>query len=461
MWTPEEMDAICHALRAESVRRPDAPRRVADEALVDEIDANIDEYRDWYAKNRAHEPIETALVPPDELRPRLWLVGWMIYEASWQVLQRARPADRGGEIDTAARLVGRLADTARALPWPHFAPRALGAIRDAALLASKRDTSQGYNEAFHLHDEARDRHGKYVANHGEAPGRERELLGLKEIFLQLVLAETGTACRTAERVISRWSEELDADEPQWERDDEDYWVQLMFRRLSVGVRIGTQALDAAHEIEQEYGFTREVNRDRHAQFTAFRNPGIMTARATLLLLPLSYEMEALGLRPGAEHASWPEMRARTLKQFRHAYTEIEKPVPDKDGRPMPLSADHQRSLVQLRLNIGLLEPGFPLPSHQDFAPCLRLDVLDDEAVQALCGWLAGTDESGRRRGDANAIGSATMPAFIRSVDTYRALRGVGDGYRDWRLAWLGLDRYADEPGREDRVRAALRDGQRE
>ncbi|MEJ3744396.1 hypothetical protein WEI85_14010 [Actinomycetes bacterium KLBMP 9797] len=452
MWTPEEMDAICQALRAES--------RVADEALVEGIAREVDDYRDWYAKHRASQAVADAVAPPDDLRERLWLIGWMIYEASWQALRWARPADGGGELDnTAARFVRRLAEVARLLPWPHFAPRALGAIRADALLASKRDTPQGYNEAFLLHREARERHDDYVANHGSAAGRELELLGLKEIYLQLVLAETGTACRTAERVVGRWVDEIarDAADRQWDEDDEDHWVQIMFQQLSLGVTIGEQALDTAAEIEREHEFADGVDRRRLAVRTAYRNPGIMTARAALHLLPLTYEMAELGLRPGSDYESWDELRAATVRRLVKAYQAIEKPVVDRNGAPVPLVADHRRSVVQLRLNAALVLPGLALPSTLDFADCLVRDPLDDGAAEELSAWLAATDAAGRRNGNANAIGSATLPAFVRGVDACRAARGVPGGYREWRRRWFALDRYIDEdePGRRTRVHQTL------
>src|SRR5262249_30287120 len=157
--------------------------------------------------------------------------------------------------NNAGRLVRAFAEQARALPWPHFAPRALGAIRADALVSSKRDTAQGYNEAFTLHKEAYERYESYREIHGDRPGRERYQLPLKEVLLQLALAETGTACRTAERVIGRWSEELEAQTPLWNSGDEDLWVQLMFKDLLAGVTIGGRALAEAAEIERTYGFS--------------------------------------------------------------------------------------------------------------------------------------------------------------------------------------------------------------
>ncbi|MEU7575824.1 hypothetical protein [Micromonospora sp. NPDC049240] len=456
------MEAICRALRAESERReePDVGRRAADEALVEAIEREVREYREWYAKHRASESIEDSVEPPDELRERLWLIGWMIYEASWQIVQWARPEDEGAEINVrAARLVRQLAEIAGMLPWPHFAPRALGAIRAHALVSSKRDTAQGYNEAFLLHKDARERYERYIENHGRAPGREQELLGLEEIFVQLVLAETGTACRTAERIIGRWQEEIEKDEreQQWTADDEEHWVEMLYRQLSLGVVIGEEALDRVAEVERAYGLAKRVDRSRLTLRTAFRNPGIMTARAALHLLPLTYEMEALGLSPGSDYEDWAEAREATIRRFVKAYQAIEKEILDEQGNPVPLITDHRRSVAQLRLNAALVLPGLDLPSALTFADFLERNPLDDEAVEALSNWLAEVDSAGKINGNTNAIGSATMPAFLRGVAACRAERGVSVGYQEWRQSWLKLDRYIADDGRAERVARALAD----
>jgi hypothetical protein len=90
-------------------------------------------------------------------------------------------------------------------------------------------------------------------------------------------------------------------------------------------------------------------------------------------------------------------------------------------------------------------------------PCLAANPLDEAAVKATSACLAEKTADGRQRGDANVIGSAVMPAFIRSVEACRAVYGVDHGYREWRQRWFDLDRYASEPDRRDRVEAALRD----
>jgi hypothetical protein len=467
MLTAGQLRERCYAVRAQTDRKPGtgeagvAIPRTADDALVEEIERDIEEYRDLYAKSRA---AGGAQEPPGELAERLWLMGWLIYEASWQRVRDVQPSFESitGEqrlhSEAAARLVRKFADQARALPWPHFAPRALGAIRADALVSSKRDTAQGYNEAFTLHREAYERYEAYREIHGGRPDRERYRLGLREVLLQLALAETGTACRVAERVIGRWSEELEAENPLWSAEEETFWVQVMFKDLVAGVAIGGRALGEAAEIERSHGFSQAgVTEDRLALPTAFRNPGIMTARAALLVLALCPEMERLGQEPELGCTTWPDMREELLKRIISAYRAIEKPAGGKDERPVPLTAEHQRALLQIRLNLALLVPGYDLPSELDFEPCLASNPLDEAAVEALSACLAEGYKSGRQGGRGNVMGSAVMPAFIRSVEACRAIYGVDHGYREWRQRWFILGRYASEQGRQARVETVLRD----
>jgi hypothetical protein len=44
-----------------------------------------------------------------------------------------------------------------------------------------------------------------------------------------------------------------------------------------------------------------------------------------------------------------------------------------------------------------------------------------------------------------------MPGFIRSVEACRASYGVIGGYREWRVRWKLLDRYATDPHRPDLI----------
>src|SRR5207237_782490 len=136
-----------------------AKRVDTDEALIGAIESDVAEYRGYLA--------ERAEVPPDMLRQQLWYMGWLLYEATWHPLEKVAPAFEsltGERRDTSRavqELIARAANAARALPWPEFAPRALGAIRAEALAASKRDTEDGYHDAWILHEEARTKYALY------------------------------------------------------------------------------------------------------------------------------------------------------------------------------------------------------------------------------------------------------------------------------------------------------------
>jgi hypothetical protein len=190
-----------------------------------------------------------------------------------------------------------------------------------------------------------------------------------------------------------------------------------------------------------------------ALVTSFQNPGIMTARAALLMLAMCPEMQWLGRRP-LDGESWDRTRAHLLTRFTRAYRAIERPVLDTSGDPLGPKDDHKRSVVQLRLNLALLVPGYDLPATLVFDPCLEVNPLNNDAVEAMSAWLAES-VGGRQRGDANVIGSATKPSFIRSVAACRAEGGATGGYHEWRRRWFVLDRYANEPGRQKRVAEIL------
>ncbi|MGW0433758.1 hypothetical protein ACWDV4_14615 [Micromonospora sp. NPDC003197] len=183
----------------------------------------------------------------------------------------------------------------------------------------------------------------------------------------------------------------------------------------------------------------------------------MTARAILLMVSMSPEMEALGRLPGDGFESWAEARADLLKRFEDAYRYIERPADNENGEPWPLLGDHERSVVQLRLHLALLAPGYDFAAKAVFDPCVATNPLDDEAVAAMSSWLAAIGDDGRQRGDANVVGSATKPSFIRSVETVRKALGGSSGYAQWRRDWFELDRYWDEDGHRGRVDQALAD----
>ena len=451
MMTAAELRDRCAAIRRGSQGgAATAPGlEVVDDTLVCRIEADVLEYRRFLT---APQP----QLPPDELAERLPLMGWLLLEASLKLLWIVKVdfeslAGPDGEASRAkAALIVRLADAARRLPWPEFAPRALGAIRAQALVQSKRDVESGYDEAWILHEEARKKCSEYADSHGDSPERERFLLDFDEVLLQLALAETGTACRTAERVIGRWAEELEKPDPAWTELDSPRWTQRMFRELADGVAKGERALAVADKIGKGPGFAYRVTERRLALPTSLRNPAIMTCRALLLVYSMCPEMRDLGRTPEG-FSTWEEYQRDLLRRFDRAFAHLRRPVRREDGSGWPLEEDHLRSMVQLCLHLALLTPGHRLEEPLRVDATLTLEKLDEPAVEAICHWLAEPVGGKAQRGDANLIGSASKPSFIRSVEDCREDSGRSADYRRWRLDWFKLDRYAEHPGRRERI----------
>ncbi|HEX8093031.1 hypothetical protein [Jatrophihabitans sp.] len=444
--SPDELGEISKQLRAKE--------RQTDDELVERVVAEVERYRGFLSRHN------TQLPPPplDELLP---LMGWLIYEASWDCVQRvdasfdrdAADPDTRRQSEAELARVDQLANSARQLPWPEFAPRALGALRALALAESKRDTEPGYDAAWTLHEEAQARYREYRDSQGDEGLRKKSILALDEVFLQLALAKIGTACRTAERVIVRWAEQFeDPEKPERTRAEEQRWIERMFRDLSAGVAVGERAIDIGERIKQDPGFADHIDEHRLTRHSALQNPGIMTARAASLLLVLRQAMEVeLGRRP-AGHDSWDQWEENILCRFVRAYRVIESEVLGPDGRPVKMDRGFQRQLVHIRLNLALLKPGYDLPSARAAdLPCLALNPLDDAAVEAMSAWLAGPQGLGRE----NALAAATMPMFVRSLIACRGLGSDDNGYKSWRIKHFTYHRYFDEPERLDWITGVL------
>jgi len=447
--TADRLRELCQALRGGTM--------VCDDALVTAIEADLEQYR----------LLPVAQVPPDDVAEALPLLGWLIYEATWSALPRmpARFTQLGGASLAAATanydLIVRAANAARQMPWPEHAIRALGAFRAQALAESKQDSEAAYVRAQTIHLEARNRHASFLTYHRARGADEKDpyLRSLDEILVQLVLAETGTACRTAERVIDRWVEDFRRDDPADDERLREEYTQLIFDQMANGADIGEQALAAADRVKTLHGFVDAVSEEGMALPMSFVNPGIMTARAVLLMLALYPEMERLGFYPLGEDASWDQTRLRLRERFDHAYGYIERPIENSAGKRLEPREDLKLAIVQIRLSAALLMPGRSLPSSLSFAPCLSHEVLDDAAVEAMCRWLTETvvDRHGRetQRSTLRGFGGGIMPNFIRGVEACRAAFGGGQDYAAWRARWFVLDKYANEPGRAERISKAL------
>lgn len=377
------------------------------------------------------------LLPPHEERAALWETGRLAYEVSLALTGRIETGwgiTPHSDSEKAAELIARLADAARILPWPEYAPHSLGAIRAEALAESKHDTIGGFTNAWAFHREARRRLEDYEES---LIGADKDYAtALHETAIQLALSEAGTACRTAERVISQWAEGIDG-------ASEDAWITQLYQQLSEGAEFGEASLTRVRELEDGPGLVKKVTRKRMAQETAYRNPGIMTARALLLLVPLCTEMSRMGYHPPPDYETWEKAQEGLLKRFADTFELIGADV----ARHRPFSEEHTRSLVQLRLNYAWLAPGQSLAvvGPIDEIPCLASNPLNDEAISELSDWLTQHDF------DGNAIASATMPCYVRAVQQFSS----HDAYVTWRHDNHDLDRYRKVKGRRKRVTELL------
>src|SRR5258708_1903976 len=75
--TGDELRERAVALRSRSM--------AVDERLVEQLESDVQEYRRHWADSRSS-------APTPELAERLPLIGWLIYEASFWVLQRVQAA---------------------------------------------------------------------------------------------------------------------------------------------------------------------------------------------------------------------------------------------------------------------------------------------------------------------------------------------------------------------------------
>jgi hypothetical protein len=449
MMTPDELRELCAKVRARNrTGGPPPGSPEVDEKMVGMIEADIREYRDTFLTD------PKPGLPPAELLERLPLMGWLIYETSldrlWVVATafESLEGEHGAESREAAELIRRLADAARELDWPEFGPRALGAIRALALVESKRDNERGYDLAWSLHQEADERYESYLDTLGNGSDRDRYVVDLQEVLLQLALAETGTACRTAERVIGRWGwdKEFTFEDPDEDTRASERWTQRMFRELSEGVEIGERALATANKIKETHEFVHKVTEKRLTLATGLRNPAIMTCRAILLTYSMCPQMQRLRPTAPAPFETWAAFQKDLLRRFNIAFADLCARVQKVDGEDWPLNAEHARSRVQLCLHLALVTARHSLPEPVVVDDTLTLHVLDDTAVEQMSTWLV-VKKDGKQRGDANTIGTSSKPDFNTSVEDCRQDPGAAADYEAWRIRWFELDRYAREPGR--------------
>lgn len=406
--------------------------------------------------HRAFATADSGSAPSPAARRLAWANGALVYDLSFQVanLIRSPQSEPPGRFESAERVVTAIAELGREIPWAHHSPRFIGAIRSQALLASKRDDSEGYDHAFEFHSEAQRRLAEAKATaEGEGlleSGREPIdfELAYTEVEEQLHLAESGTSSRKVERLISEWKvaapDFLDGDP-----DDLNSQVgvgQQLYVEALQGAQSGERALemvDLLKNITSQWE-RAEPRLRRLSTPNWYVNPLVMTSRAYLLSLPLSFARERFGRLPTIPDgdASWDESRRSTRTLAEEYLARVEDPELD-DKVDIAYPRNHEVAIAQLRVHYAVLYPGSHLKSsaRESSPPCLSLERMTDDTVQELSRWL-DDDKS-----NANAIGSITMPLYLAGI---RLVRGQS-GYSSWRGSWPRLDRFAGHTAPARRV----------
>lgn len=415
---------------------------------------------------------EAFSTPEPHVEERLLVFGGLVYELSLVLVNwiepafEAKPAEWATPSEAAAGDIKKLVDLASRLPWQMFTPRVLGALRTAALGHSKRDTQEGYRDAWIHHDLAAKKLETFRDELGSGYLSEETKLQLKthldEVETQTLLSEVGTHCRRAEFYICRWMERV-ADGTV----DADEQVEVLMsieQQLRLGVQSGERSLGLIDTIEEGPGLVPVKTRRRLVVPGARHNPGIMTARAYLTLMPICSILEEEGIT-NPTPVSWERSEEVYEEGFLTAYGQIERQIERAQQDATDATAalrkslgTHLRAVAQLRLHYGLLRPNATLPTVMDEIsnPEVWCDDLHESTIRALSDWLQRDDN------DANIIGSATMPIYIGSVQAVRSRTGDHrPTYIDWRTEWSGLDRFRKESRRSGFVAQALAEAVRE
>lgn len=416
----------------------------ATEHKVGEVEVSLaEEAAEVLRRAKEQWPEDTA--PPSEVARDLSHVGWLVYVTSWEILQAVETnwsGLRGERLAKAQRgmaLLRRLDDAARLLPWPEYAPRALGAYRTHALGLSKEDTADSYRDAWSLHRQA---DGMYTKFRLKVQKDAKLTRALDEVQVQLRLAETGTSCREPEQIVTMWHTSDDVTGGLEVREEEAF--VRMLQGLERGTAHGNEAIGLLQRLDAEDPFGTEVDEFRLLTRSNYRNPGIMTARAHLIMLPMTTLMEAWELPATHGHNSWDDARKHLLDSAIVAYAVTEQELAEK------FRDDHLRQMVQLRLMLAIVAPGIELTSAlEEFSQLPAM--LDADAVTALSDWLRAGDH------DANIIGSAMMPAYLAGLHLLIGPQRWSS-YVDWRIEHIRLDKQvrnqADPAGRLAEFRRA-------
>lgn len=316
----------------------------------------------------------------------------VLHRVSWSLSQSDLP------------LTHRATDLARVAKWMEAHPHALLSLRCSGLVYSKQNR---YVPAWLTFSELRLRLSHYERAYRGRRTDQRVISMFREVQQQALLAETGTAARTVERLLVDW---VDLMEPMPER-----WKRLRYHEAFNTLRRGTFTGGLSSDVVGTLPTAQRKTPWRAAMPVWKRRPGVMTARCHLELATLALVVGDIGIKaPPDESSSWTEFSQHQLERFVEYY---ERAHSDSS---VAVDAEHIRELAQLRLHAALLRPEWKVPPvKSDLAPsCLQKETPSRDELAV---WLRETGDN------ANVVLSVSAPEFL----AWMQIMSGDDGLLDW------------------------------
>jgi hypothetical protein len=343
------------------------------------------------------------------------LLAAVLHRMSWALSQSDLP------------LTHRATDLTRVAKWMETDPHALLSLRCSGLVYSKQNR---YVPAWLTFSELRLRLSHYERSYRGRNTDERVIDMFREVQQQALLAETGTAARTVERLLVDWIVHMEGRHERWKR--------LSYHEAFHTLRRGTFTGGLSSE-EVATMHTEERKSVTRAAIPGWkRRPGVMTARCHLELATLALVVGDIGIKaPPGEFDSWEHFSDKQLELFEDYYRQAHS------DETIQFDAEHVRELVQLRLHAALLRPLWDLDpvENTDAPPCLRTPTPNRNE---LAGWLRDTGNN------ANVVLSISAPEYL----AWMQIMSGDDELLDW------IESPDQDPLRRDSVQHTVERGRK-
>lgn len=367
-------------------------------------------HADVYGIPKERPPGENLHEPVSQLALDGLAEGWGTYERDSRILAAVLHRVSWTLSQSNLPLTHRATDLTRVARWMEEHPHALLSLRCSGLVYSKQNR---YVPAWLTFSELRLRLSHYERSYRNRRVDERVVGMFREVQQQALLAETGTAARTVERLLVDWIEQVDPLPDRWRR----LRYHEAFNTLRRGTLTGELSSGEVENME-----TNERKTVTRAAIPSWkRRPGVMTARCFLELATLARVVGAFNIKAHpAEFDSWQAFSEAQLKHFEEYY---EKAHSDDS---VDFDDEHVRELVQLRLHAALIRPNWRLSvveqrSNVEVPECLRVATPERDD---LARWLRKTGNN------ANLVLSISAPEYL----AWMQIMSGDDGLLDWMIA---------------------------